>query len=219
MAGDYIPHSDGEFLAWVQAWLAYAADHLAEIGLTAEDLAVIRAKTDALEAASGAHATARNAARSCRRASLATRGDLEASIRATTRRVQANPSTTDANRAGLGVTVRNAPPAPAVIQDSRPVPTVNAAQRLRHEIRWRDERSGKRARPAGIAGCEVWVKFGEPPADPSQLRYAGTRGRAEFVAEYPGEQAGQVAHYMLRWVNRRGQTGPWSETVSATIQN
>jgi len=26
-----------------------------------------------------------------------------------------------------------------------------------------------------------------------------------------------VAHYMLRWVNTRGQKGPWSETASATI--
>ena len=29
--------------------------------------------------------------------------------------------------------------------------------------------------------------------------------------------ANKVAHYMLRWVNTRGEKGPWSETVSATI--
>jgi hypothetical protein len=37
------------------------------------------------------------------------------------------------------------------------------------------------------------------------------------VAEYTGEQAGQIAYYMLRWVNTRGDKGPWSETVAATI--
>lgn len=26
-----------------------------------------------------------------------------------------------------------------------------------------------------------------------------------------------VAHYMLRWVNTKGEQGPWSQTVSATI--
>jgi hypothetical protein len=25
------------------------------------------------------------------------------------------------------------------------------------------------------------------------------------------------AHYLLRWVNTRGDKGPWSETVTATI--
>lgn len=60
---------------------------------------------------------------------------------------------------------------------------------------------------------------GEPPVDVSEMRYVGTNGRAGFVAEYNGEDGGKIAHYMLRWVNRRGQKGPWSETVSATIQN
>ena len=29
--------------------------------------------------------------------------------------------------------------------------------------------------------------------------------------------ANKVAHYKLRWVNTRGEKGPWSETASATI--
>ena len=29
--------------------------------------------------------------------------------------------------------------------------------------------------------------------------------------------ANKVAHYMLRWESTRGETGPWSETASATI--
>ena len=35
--------------------------------------------------------------------------------------------------------------------------------------------------------------------------------------EYPGTDGGKQAHYMLRWVNTRGETGPWSETATATI--
>ena len=29
--------------------------------------------------------------------------------------------------------------------------------------------------------------------------------------------ANKVAHYMLRWESMRGETGPWSELVSATV--
>jgi hypothetical protein len=32
-----------------------------------------------------------------------------------------------------------------------------------------------------------------------------------------GADAGKPAFYMLRWVNPRGERGPWSQTVSATI--
>ena len=34
---------------------------------------------------------------------------------------------------------------------------------------------------------------------------------------YPGENAGQTAHYMQRWVSTTGEKGLWSETASATI--
>jgi len=33
----------------------------------------------------------------------------------------------------------------------------------------------------------------------------------------PVADAGKTAHYMLRWESARGETGPWSETASATI--
>jgi len=38
-----------------------------------------------------------------------------------------------------------------------------------------------------------------------------------YLAEYTGAQAGQMVCYWLRWVNTRGEKGPWSEPVSATI--
>ena len=39
--------------------------------------------------------------------------------------------------------------------------------------------------------------------------------RNPFAA--PRGDANKVAHYMLRWLNTRGDKGPWSETASATI--
>jgi hypothetical protein len=37
------------------------------------------------------------------------------------------------------------------------------------------------------------------------------------VTEFDGADGGKTAHYMLRWINSRAETGPWSQTVSATI--
>jgi predicted phage tail protein len=45
----------------------------------------------------------------------------------------------------------------------------------------------------------------------------GCHTATPYLAEYTGAQAGQMAYYWLRWVNTRGEKGPWSEPVSATI--
>ena len=71
---------------------------------------------------------------------------------------------------------------------------------------------------AGVMGAEVWVKVGDPaPVDPSELTFLSLDTRSPYTADYPGGDANKIAHYMLRWVNTRGDKGPWSETASATI--
>ena len=40
---------------------------------------------------------------------------------------------------------------------------------------------------------------------------------APYTADYTVTDANKIARYMLRWVNTRGEKGPWSETASATI--
>ena len=37
--------------------------------------------------------------------------------------------------------------------------------------------------------------------------------RTPYRADWTGADAGKIAHYLLRWVNTRGEKGPWSETV------
>ncbi len=96
---------------------------------------------------------------------------------------------------------------------------VHTSQRLRHVIVFVDELTPTRkAKPAGVMGAEVWVKVGDPaPTDPSELTFLSLDTRTPYTADYAGGDANKVAHYMLRWVNTRGEKGPWSETASATI--
>ena len=44
-----------------------------------------------------------------------------------------------------------------------------------------------------------------------------TRGVGTILVQLTGTQAGKKAHYMLRWVNTRGEKGPWTDTASATV--
>lgn len=143
------------------------------------------------------------------------------------RRIQANAKTTDSHRAALGITVPDRLPTPVGPPTTRPLVKVDFSKRLHHRIAFADEKTPtRRAKPKGILGAEVWVNISAPddppptpvsPADPSELRFLLLSTRTPAVAEYGGEDAGETAHYMLRWLSSRGEPGPWSETASATI--
>ncbi|NUQ10425.1 MAG: hypothetical protein HUU24_15360, partial [Phycisphaerae bacterium] len=44
-----------------------------------------------------------------------------------------------------------------------------------------------------------------------------TDTRTPYLATFDGADGGKPAHYMLRWINTKGQPGPWSETATATV--
>ena len=96
--------------------------------------------------------------------------------------------------------------------------TVDTAQRLQHTIAFSDETTlTSKAKPAGVRGAQIWVKIGDPErSDPNELTYLATDTRTPYVADFAGADANKVDHYMLRWESTRGETGPWSETASAT---
>jgi hypothetical protein len=41
--------------------------------------------------------------------------------------------------------------------------------------------------------------------------------RARFRAEFKAGEGGKAAVSMARWVNMRGEKGPWSEVAMATV--
>jgi hypothetical protein len=151
----------------------------------------------------------------------AARDAIEAALRPLVNQIQATPGVTDAQRQALGITVRASARTAVGAPTTRPVVTVDTSQRLQHTISFVDELTPtSRAKPDGVAGCEIWMKIGDaPPADPSELRFLATDTRTPYVAEFDGVDAGKTAYYMLRWVNTRGDRGPWSQTVSGTITN
>jgi hypothetical protein len=70
-------------------------------------------------------------------------------------------------------------------------------------------------------GAEIWRAItaagAAAPVDPSGYTFIALDTSTPYVLDFAGADAGKTAHYILRWVSTRGQKGPWSETVSATI--
>ena len=222
MSKDYIPGSDTEFQAWVANFAAYAGGHLADLGIDLTDIAPIGVARTDFETKLAEHVTAQQSAQSARQAKDASRETLESAVRELVRRLQASGEVDDAERAALGITIPDRIPTAAGGIDTRPIGAVDTSQRLRHEIRFSDEATPtSRAKPAGVMGCEIWVKVaaqGEaPPADPNELSFVSMDTASPYIVEYDGADGGKTAHYMLRWVRTGGEKGPWSETISATI--
>ena len=61
------------------------------------------------------------------------------------------------------------------------------------------------------------MKFQRFISRASQITNLGNASKTPQLEEYTAAQAGQMATYWLRWVSTRGDKGPWSEPVSATI--
>lgn len=223
---DYIARSDNDFLPWIQAFQSGAAAHGTALGLTtAADLDALGAAVIAFQNALGDLNIKQQVAQASRAAKDVARDALETMVRAMVRRIQAHPAMTDEWRAELGITVRDATrtavSAANVGSDGlgRPQGAVDTSDRLRHEISFRDEsNSSSRAKPKGVMGCEIWVKVGDtPPKDPSECTFVALDTASPYMAEYTGADAGKTAYYLLRWVTSRGEKGPWSEPVQATV--
>ena len=157
---DYIPGSDTEFQAWVANFATYAEAHLTELGITITDVAPILGGLTEFDTKMSDNVTAQQAAQSARQAKDASRDTLESAIRQLVRQLQASGDVDDAERAALGITIPDRVRTTAADDvTTRPVGMVDTSQRLRHEIRFSDEATPtSRAKPAGVMGCEIWVK-------------------------------------------------------------
>lgn len=218
---DFIPRSDSEFDAWQSRFVTSLTAHLTDLGLTPGDVVALLGQQTAWAAGLAAHCTAQTAARGAREGKDSARRAYESGVRSLARRLQASPAVSDAERKSLGLRVSDTVRTRVAVPSTRPVVKVVSRDRLRHIIYFYDLREGgamHRAKPAGVMGVEIWFALGAlPPGDARACNLLGVYSRSPCAAEFGPGDGGKTAHYMLRWVNRRGERGPWSETASATL--
>lgn len=233
---NYIPRPDATFSAWANQYYDALDKFWSAQGLNPDDLLPLKDALTAWNTQYPAHIAAQAAAEGARQAKDAARAELERQIRPVTNFVQGYPKTTDADRAEIGITVR--PPAtsktPSPTPTTRPLVSVDIPARLTHTLRLVDSRDGGGAgggrggKPEGVAGAELWVKLIAPPTpgqptpnepigDPRTFSFLTMTTRPTLRTDFPTAAGGKTAVYMLRWVNTRGEKGPWSEVATATI--
>jgi hypothetical protein len=156
-----------------------------------------------------AHVAAQSAAATARQAKDASRAGYETVVRRLAGRLQKSAAVDDGERAALGITVPDREPTPVGPPKTRPVLEADTSQRLRVVVSFFDQDdAGRRAKPPGVSGCEIYVKVGgPPPTELGECAYLATDTRSPYLAEFDGADAGQTAHFVGRWVSTRGEAG------------
>ena len=215
----YLPTTEADLVQWLINFTAQLGTSGVTYGFDPDEVTSITAAFTAFDTAYRAHLNSQESARSARLAKETTKTALLEHVRAAVKRLQASPAMTDQVRQLYGMTVPTDGKVPAPAPTTRPVGIIETGDRLQHVLRVVDATTPtSRARPAGVIGCEVWLKIGGlVPTGPSETTMVGLHTGTQFLHTFAESDGGKLAHYMLRWVNTRGQKGPWSETVSVTI--
>lgn len=219
---DYIPRPDSHFDTWQTNYVAYAAEHSRELGLTDVDIDNLTDLQTAWRKGYGNIADARAYLASTIAAKDTARAEFERLVRMLTGRIRTTADVTDADRSALGLPIPDAVPTPTLPPVTFPLLTIDTAQRLVHRLRFADSATPlKRAKPAGVWGAELRVALtapGQPaPSDLDAYTFSRIATRTPTAVEYAGEEAGKTAHYLVRWINTKCEPGPWGPIASATV--
>ncbi|MGD9690396.1 MAG: hypothetical protein AB7K52_13740 [Phycisphaerales bacterium] len=224
-----IPRADGDFAAYANHYYDEVEKFYDAHGLDPSLLIDLQKALIAWNAAYPQHVAARNAAEAARQSKDAAKRELERQIRPVSAFIQTYPATTDADRAAIGISVRDTGGAPTPPPASRPLLLIDSGDRLTHRLRIFDDaaapgaqsRGPRKARPRGTLGAEVYLAVvaarEAPPADPASYTFVRTVTSSGAEVAFPSEQGGMAAAYLVRWVSATGEPGPWSETVTATV--
>ncbi len=217
-----IPDSDAEFDAMWTAFMTYAAANLAALGISAagsEWTNLLAAKAD-WDAKYAAHIAGQNTARSLREAKDVSRDNGEGQLSAMIAMLRANPAVvSNAELEALGLSIYDTIRTRVAVPTTRPVLKVDTSQRQEHTVRFTDETTPTSIRkPDGVRGIELWLKIGgAPPVNLSECQFIALDTKSPYVFAFDPEAYGQTAYWIGRWSNTRGETGPISETVAATV--
>jgi len=219
---DFIPDGDGPLTEFILNFFTVATDKAAELGLTGEQVTTLTSlKTNWVS--SRADKLSKETAYA---SAVVAEGDdlalLIAHVRLLSALIQLHPSTTDAMRLALGITVpkksRTSVPSPT----THPVLSVEIAGLHQHRIAFIDlETPQSKARPKDAASCELRelvTPINTPaPLDPEEMPFLANDTRSPYIREHAPQDVGKTAHYAGRWSSPTGETGPWSHVVSLTI--
>jgi hypothetical protein len=216
---DYIPDNDMEFHVWQGHLITSIDTNVTTWGILVDDVTSLKGKQkdwiSAFDKGSsmGSRGTADTLAKDNARAAY------EKELRKFVLQWLAyNSKVSDVERERMGLTVRSDTRTPAPVPTSTPVGKIDFSTALQHSIRFSDKDSGKKAKPDGVYGCELWTKVGgDAPKTETECVFSAIITKNPHTITFDVDDKGKMVYYRMRWINTRGKSGPWGDTFSATV--
>lgn len=217
---DFLPKTDSGLMAWTGSFNAKIGADPVSFGLTLAQATDYDTLQTAFVAAmaliadpltkSPANTVAKNVARD----------SLVTYTRELVRLIQANPATTEFQRAELNINLRDNDPTPAPIPGQAPQMNILSVTSRLITIRLRDVLNpDSRAKPEDVASATIMYYVGDtPPSFPSEWTYGRETGQPISVLALPGSvPEGSKIWITAMWVNTRKQPGPLADPQSTII--
>lgn len=218
-AHDFIPRADSQFDIWQGNLVSLVEPNVANWGIAAAALTTLKTLQANWERCFEKASNKQNRSAADVRAKRDSRVLFERELRHFVAQwLNHNSLIADSDRSRMGITVKLATRTPAAVPDSCPVGVVDFSVRQQHTVHYVDSFTNGKAKPAGVQGCEVWMKFGgDAPAHESDFIYRCIQTKSPYTVSFTVADIGKMVYYRLRWVNKRGKTGPWSSIINAVV--
>jgi len=217
---DYIPKNDADMNMWQVNALEIVEQNLIPWSIPAEDFDGLKKKQVVWAVSYAKASNKQNRTAADVKAKDVAGDNYVASIRSFVAQwLTSNNKVSDIDRTRMGLNVKSGTRTASPVPTTAPIGKIDFSLRLQHKIQYYDEASPRsKAKPEGVHGCEIYMKLdGEAPKEVSELIFLATDTASPYVVSFEGKDAGKRVYYWLRWVNTRGERGPWSSMVSAMV--
>jgi hypothetical protein len=218
---DFIPRGDGDFNDWQKNFISLVNPNLPAWAIPATAFAALTPLQTAWTNSWNAASNKKNRTPAQTEAKILARKPFEKAIRKFIRQwIAFNSSVTDDQRRQMSLhvsdTTRTRVATPAMIA---PSVTVDKVAHLLHKLRMVDPGNPKtRGKPKGMRAIQVYRFIGTAaPADSSAYQHLGDATKFSYVSNFADAGVLKKAWYIVRYVNSRGEAGPFSDAVSAAI--
>jgi len=210
--------SDRDLLAYLRAYEGKLTGDEASLNFTTAESDVIKNLNDEFETVLDSWDAVQIEEAGISQLKTARRGALLSEYRGQRNTAYADKTISEAALAEKGIPPRDKTKTASPAPSTAPLGWVDYGK-LKHIIHFRDSATpDKKAKPAGMRGCEIWRFIGTaPPTSEDDFRYVATDTDSPYTANFVMADAGKMAYYVLRWISNSGETGEWSETIEATI--
>ena len=217
MPDKYIPQALGPFQEYTANFIRVVSAAPTDFGLTTAKVTPLSDSFAAYNAKRDAYNNAKSVLDGAAKGQEDARDDTIVVLREVAQFIQTRKETTDEQRGELHLPIhkdgRTPVPPPASIPNLR----VEVERGGRHEVVFSDAATPDRDRkPEGVMGCEIHEFILEPgataPSDYASWPLVGIDTHNPYLRIHPPEHVGKDAIYVGRWLNAKGEPGPWGQS-------